>query len=182
MKGEKEIIRLLREEPGRGIELLAEQYGGLILTVVRRVLPGRPQDAEEVAADVLVRVWRSAGGLREETLRGFLIVTARNLALDRWRQLARRRELPLLEGDRVQEIAFWEALEADDAAQQLTETLLALPPPEGELFLRYYLLLETAAEIGARYKLSEGAVRARLRRTREKLARQMGKGAGWDEK
>ena len=25
MKGEKEIIRLLREEPGRGIELLAEQ-------------------------------------------------------------------------------------------------------------------------------------------------------------
>ena len=182
MKGEKEIIRLLREEPGQRDRAAGRAVRGLILTVVRRVLAGaaagRRGGRGRRAGAGLAQRRRAAG----ETLRGFLIVTARNLALDRWRQLARRRELPLFEGDRVQEIAFWEALEADDAAQQLTETLLALPPPEGELFLRYYLLLETAAEIGARYKLSEGAVRARLRRTREKLARQMGKGAGRDEK
>lgn len=171
------LIRLLQERPGEGIDALANQYGGLILTVVRRVLGRYPQDAEEVAADVLVRAWRSAGALREKTLRGFLIVTARNLAIDRWRQLTRRRELPLAEGDRAQEEAFWEAFEADEGARALAGALLALPPPEGELFLRYHLLMETAAQIGARYGLSEGAVRARLRRTREKLAAKLQEGS-----
>ncbi len=164
------LIRLLQERPGEGLDALAKRYGGLIFTVVRRVLERYPQDAEEVAADVLVRAWRSAGALRAETLRGFLIVTARNLAIDRWRQLTRRRELPLAEDDRVQEEAFWETLESDEGARALAGALLALPPPEGEIFLRYHLLMETAAQIGERYGLSEGAVRARLRRTREKLA------------
>lgn len=164
------LIRLLQRDPGQGLDALAKQYGGLIFTVVRRVLPESPQDAEEVAADVLVRAWRSAGSLRADTLRGFLIVTARNLAVDRRRRLVRRKELPLLENDRVQETAFWDELESDEAAQELIGRLMAMPPPEGELFLRYHLLMETAAEIGTRYGLSEGAVRARLRRTREKLA------------
>ena len=80
---EQQLIRLLRQDPGRGLDALSAQYGGLILSVVRRVLPTRPQDAEEVAADVLVKAWQSADRLREDTLRGFLIVTARNLAIDR---------------------------------------------------------------------------------------------------
>lgn len=171
--GDEQLVRLLQKDPGRGLDALSAQYGGLILAVVRRVLPGRPQDAEEAAADVLVRAWQNAGRLRGDTLRGFLIVTARNLALDRWRLLARRREAPLLEGDSAEAVNFWQALESDEAARELTERLLALPPPEGELFLRYYLLMEPAKQIAGRYGLSEGAVRARLRRTREKLAKEL---------
>ena len=175
---EQQLIRLLQQDPGRGLDALSAQYGGLILSVVRRVLPARPQDAEEVAADVLVKAWQSADRLREDTLRGFLIVTARNLAIDRWRLLSRRREVALLEGDRAEAVEFWQTLESGMVAQELTDRILALPPPEGELFLRYYLLMETAGQIAERYGLSEGAVRARLRRTREKLAAELQERSG----
>ncbi len=56
-----------------------------------------PDDA--VAADVLVKLWRAGPSLRAEALRGFVITTARNLAVDRWRQLRRRAEVPLFDVD-----------------------------------------------------------------------------------
>ena len=51
----------------------------------------------------------------------------------------------------------------------LAEQIRALSPPDGEIFLRHYLLLETAAEIAPRYGLTESAVRSRLHRIRKLL-------------
>ena len=55
----------------------------------------------------------------------------------------------------------------------LADYIRTLSPPDGEMFLRHYLLLETAAEIGERYGLTESAVRARLHRVRQTLQREV---------
>ena len=55
----------------------------------------------------------------------------------------------------------------------LADYIRALSPPDGEIFLRHYLLLETAAEIGMRYELTESAVRARLHRIRKLLPKEV---------
>ncbi len=85
------VLHQLVNEPENGIRLLQQQYGGLIYRIVCRVLPEYPQDAEEVAADVLVKAWENASSLLEDSrpLMPWLIVTARNRAIDRRRGLAR---------------------------------------------------------------------------------------------
>ena len=126
-----------------------------------------PDDA--VAADVLVKLWRAGPSLRAEALRGFVITTARNLAVDRWRQLRRRAEVPLFDVD-GEDSAF---LEQEVLTSLLAEQIKAMSPPDGEIFLRHYLLLETAAEIGARFHLTEAAVRSRLHRMRKTLQKEV---------
>ncbi len=162
------LLELLSSRPEEALAELAGRYAPLAAAIAGRVLPGRTQDIEEVAADVLVAVWRAGGSLRHETLRGFVASTARNLAIDRWRRLRRRAEVPLFDGDGA-DSAFLE----QPLGGLLAEDIRRLDPPDGEIFLRHYLLLESAAEIGRRFGLTEAAVRARLHRMRKRLQREV---------
>lgn len=55
----------------------------------------------------------------------------------------------------------------------MADYIRTLSPPDGEIFLRHYLLLEAAAEIGKRYGLTEASVRSRLHRLRKFLQREV---------
>lgn len=166
---DQELLTQLQKRPNDTVAALTERYAPLAASIARRILPGREQDVEEIAADVLVKVWQTGDGLRSETLRGFVITTARNLAVDRWRQLRRRAEVPLFDSDEDDSVF----LERQVLGNVLAEQIKALSPPDGEIFLRHYLLLETAAEIGARFELTEAAVRARLHRMRKTLQKEV---------
>src|SRR5699024_6786817 len=61
-----------------------------------RVLPGRPQDWEELTADVFLAAWENRGKLQPEKVKGWLAVTMRNRCINRLRAL-REEELPLEE-------------------------------------------------------------------------------------
>lgn len=163
------LLHRLRQDPDSAMPLLVERYAPLAAAIAGRILPGRSQDIEEVAADTMVKLWKAGNSLRAETLRGFVITTARNLAVDRWRQLRRRAEVSLFDND-LEASAF---LEQETLGRALADYIRALSPPDGEIFLRHYLLLETAAEIGRRYGLTESAVRARLHRTRKLLQKEV---------
>lgn len=165
---DRERLTLLKHHPNRGMEALAEVYAPLAAGIAGRILCN-PRDAEEVASDVLLRIWQCRESLNPETLRGFVITTARNLAIDRWRQYRRRSEVPLTQWD--EEPA--ELLENMVLTKLLAEEIKTLSPPDGELFLRHYLLLETAAELGERFGMTVPAVRARLHRVREKLRKEV---------
>lgn len=87
------LLALLQSDPQAGLARLLDAYGGLIHGVVRRILPRNPEDAEECVADVLVAAWQSAGRLAGEPdrpLQGWLTLTARHIAIDRYRRLRRR--------------------------------------------------------------------------------------------
>ena len=64
--------------------------------VAARVLPGRPQDWEELTADVFLSAWEHRKALRPEQIRGWLGKVARNRALNRLRA---SREVLALEED-----------------------------------------------------------------------------------
>ena len=165
---DRERVALLRDHPNRGMEELARQYATLAAGIAGRILQN-PRDAEEVASDVLLRLWQNRETLNPDTLRGFVITTARNLAVDRWRQLRRRSEVPLTEWDREPA----ELLESLVLTKVLAEQIKALSPPDGELFLRHYLLLETARELADRFQMTVPAVRSRLHRLRERLRKEV---------
>lgn len=166
---DRELLAQLRQAPDTALAELTMRYAPLATAIAGRVLLGRQADIEEVAADTLIKIWQARDSLAAETLRGFVITTARNLAIDRWRVLRRRAEVPLFDND-AEDSAF---LEQQVLGSVLAEYIRTLSPPDGEIFLRHYLLLETAAEIGVRYGMTESAVRSRLHRIRKFLQKEV---------
>ena len=162
-------MQKLHTDPNAALEALTARYAPLASAIAARLLPGRGADIEEVAADVIITLWKKRRELEAETLRGFVITTARNLAVDRWRVLRRREEVPLFDQDGADS----DFLERTVLAGALAEYIRTLSPPDGEIFLRHYLLLETAAEIAPRYGLTESAVRSRLHRIRLLLQKEV---------
>ena len=72
-----------------------DRYAPLVCAVAARVLPGRPQEWEEVASDVFLAAWEDRKKLRAGQVKGWLATVARNRAFNRRRD--RREELPLEE-------------------------------------------------------------------------------------
>lgn len=155
----------------RELDILLREYGGAVRAVCRAILPGHPQDAEEAEADTFYKLWRGARLPADEVHRRRLVVlTARQCAIDRYRALLRRGEtLPLDDRDDA-ELAV--ALESELE----TRELMALPPPDGELFLRRYVYGETAAQLGVHFNMPAATVRTRLHRARLALQKLLKEG------
>ena len=153
---DKKLLILLRSDPEEGLRKAIAEHGAAVNGVVRRVLRNASQEAEECCADVFVALWRHAEKLLSDAVpvRAWLLVTARNAAIDRWRKLTRREEFPL-----------YEELTGDSG---LPENISDL-----EAMLRKYYLLETSKEIAEALSLTEGNVNVRLSRGRERLKRQL---------
>ena len=166
---DRELIAKLKTEPNAALQTLTERYAPLASAIASRLLPGRSADIEEVAADTIIAIWKNGHQIDPDTLRGFVITTARNLSIDRWRALRRREEVPLFDHDGADS----DFLERTVLAGSLADYIRTLSPPDGEIFLRHYLLLETAAEIAVRYGLTESAVRSRLHRIRKLLQKEV---------
>ena len=173
---QQQIYRLLEEDPEQGIYALQSQYGKMIFRIVSRILPEYPEDAEEVAADVLVTTWQQVSLLSEshKPLGAWLTVTARNRAIDRRRLLTRKQILPLNE-----EVDFLVETISSDGEDLIGALVAQMTQPDREIFLRRYYRLETAKEIGEAIGMRTHTVNVRLARGRKKLKdeylKQMGK-------
>ena len=94
--------------------------------------------------------------------------------MEKVRALLRRGEtLPLDDRDDA-ELAV--ALESELETRELMAQILALPPPDGELFLRRYVYGETAAQLGVHFNMPAATVRTRLHRARLALQKLLKEG------
>ena len=66
--------RLRRGDPA-GLEALMDRYTPYLSAIAARVLPGRPQDWEELTADVFLAAWENRRKLQPEKVKGWLAVT-----------------------------------------------------------------------------------------------------------
>lgn len=161
-----QLLCLLQSDPEKGICQMQKTYGGLVFHVISRVLPQNPQDAEEVAADVLVTAWKQAQKLQKDQtpLAAWLTVTARNRAIDRWRSLSRKPTCPLME-----ELEIPDKEIPSEGEETIAMLVSQLDQPDREIFLRRYYRLENAREIGAALKMQPNTVNAHLSRGRARL-------------
>ena len=68
------------------------------------------------------------------------------------------------------------ALESELETRELMAQIMALPPPDGELFLRRYVYGETAAQLGVHFNMPAATVRTRLHRARLTLQKLLKEG------
>ena len=148
---------------------------GLALAITRdRVV------AEEVAQDAFVRAWRYAAGydVRRGRVSSWLLGITRNVAIDRVRVAARRRELPVddLETsrqlDHVPDTA--DGASERDAVERVVASMQSLPAEQRQAVLAVTIYGLSAAELSAAAGVPLGTAKTRIRLGLRKLREQQG--------
>jgi RNA polymerase sigma factor (sigma-70 family) len=122
-------------------------------------------EADDVAQEAFVRLWRRRSSVDwEEPILGWLLVTARRVAFDRFRQLARAVRLGGFSASAMIDSSVV------DRFVDLRASLARLTPSERTAILLSATEGWTTDEIAAALAISPGAVRAAASRGRAKLA------------
>jgi len=160
---------MLQSKPSEGLRAAIAKYGGLLETVVSRIVKNSPQDVEECVADTFVAAWKSIGRLREDSsLKGYLLCIARNMAIKRYHRLKKANHVPLddeaaMDGDIELSVI------REETMLEFQRSISSLPEPDREIILRKYFLFESVKDIAGRLEMGEVQIKNRLYRARHSL-------------
>ena len=167
---DQEIIALYFARDEQAIRETDRSYGKACMQVSMNVLNSRP-DAEECVNDTYLRTWNAIPPARPHSLGAFVCRIARNLSLNRLKELTaakRSRELTV----------SFEELEAcipmpDEQSPALAEEISAFLRSQGDtdrvLFVGRYWFACSIEDLAHRTGLTQRAVHMRIFRTRERL-------------
>ena len=129
-------------------------------------LTGDRAEAEEIAGETFVRAWLASGDIRVETVKAYLLSIARNLRIERYRQGARRTELPA--DLRDPSAGTEQAAQGRDALQAVMRALQEMPEVD-----RAAVLMRANGvpyeDIARALSISTAAARVKVHRARMKL-------------
>lgn len=169
-----ELLRRIQKREEHALELLMDQYGGFVLSVVRAA--GRDvlsaSDVEETAAEAFLNLWNAASNVdvKKGTLKAYLGSIARNAARSRVRSA--RPVLPLEEDYlSAEDQQIQKTLERREQCALIRDTLEFLEPITKEIFLRYYYQRQKVTQIAAELGMNPSTVKSRLARGRDVLRR-----------
>lgn len=164
-----------RSDIDKRFERLFGEFQRPILNYLYRMVSSREQ-AEELTQDVFVKAYHALPRLpAEANVRAWLYRIATNTAYDslrrarlvRWMPLLENRDSLVMSGDRGSGIGEREAVQ---------KTLAELKPAYRAPLILYSVQGYSVAEIAGMLGISEGAVKTRLYRAREKFRRAYGRG------
>src|SRR5712691_13320867 len=119
-----DLVQRLHERDPEALETLISRYSREIFYFIRLVLDGVGvvQDAEECVNDLFVAVWQEINSFDSErgTLRTWLTMRAKYIALDRRRQLCRRQAHIVQPADENRQ---WMSSDSGGGRKGLRETL-----------------------------------------------------------
>ena len=193
----------LRERDPEALETLISRYSREIFYFIRLVLDGIgvAQDAEECVNDLFVAVWQEIDSFDagRGTLRTWLTMRSKYIALDRRRQLCRRQTHNLQSADESRpwnsaesaggrksagwgyeydnrvllpphpEASMESLLEQSERREELRLALATLPEFDRYLIYQRYFKFASTEELAAKTGLTRHAVDTRLWRARKSL-------------
>ena len=173
------VVRLRRGDEA-AFEEFASQYEQMVYRIALRQL-GNAYDAQDAAQEVFLRVWRGIGRFREDArLSTWVYQITLNVCRDAQRRSARRPETSLVQTGEDGEEAELEVpdesfapealYERTELREELDAALKELTPEHRQIVLLREVTGLSYGEIGEVLELSEGTVKSRLFRARDKLA------------
>ncbi len=173
-----EITALLRRDPERALSKMLTAYTGLVYRAAAAVLGDNArEEVEECVNDAFLVVYKNRATLdfSRGSVKAYLCVTVRNLAIDHLKKRGRAKIVPLDEYAPSPERTEATAL-ANIEGDALVERILALGEPDSTIIVcRYYFNMRTK-QIAKKVGLKENTVDQRLRRALSKLRTTIEKG------
>lgn len=171
---DRELIRLIRDDPERGIAIAVDCYGGTVRAVCRSILRKfQPEDIDEACSDTFVKLWKYADRFDESksaSLKTYICVLARNTSLDMCRKKSRE---PLDDLSEYDVIDFSINLEEDFARhcneELIHEAMNEMGEPERSVFILRFFYLFPIKEISEQLDIKPKQVENILFRRKEKL-------------
>jgi RNA polymerase sigma-70 factor (ECF subfamily) len=173
-----DLVRAYRSGDAAALTLLIDRYLDTIYTFAYR-MTNRKEDAEDIAQDTFVKVWRTIGRYKlTGTFKPWVFAIARNTAIDRLRKkrIAVFSDFEDREGRNVliETLGDPETLPATliEKAEQkglLEKSLAELSPGDREILSLHYGEEMTFDTIGTILKKPLNTVKSRHRRALEKL-------------
>ena len=177
-------VMKIEQRDEAALEAVVRQYTGYVLTVIRKVSvpPLTEEDAEELASDVFVTLWKKAHVIHDPSaLKAWLAQTARRASIDRLRQ--RREMLPLDDG-----VLLVDSKQPENVAvmreqsQIVAATLETMEPIRRACMLYRYFYGEELAVIAKRLALPLSTVKSHVYRGRQVLMEALKEWGYCDEK
>lgn len=169
---DNEIIELFFERSPSALRETAAKYGKLCRHVAMRIL-GSEEDAEEIANDVLSRLWEHIPPERPGSLKAYACRIARNAAVNRAEsESAKKRggEYEKITGEWTEIIPDDADIASEVALKDVFERFLdTLDEESRNIFVRRYWFGEPVKDVAAFYSVSESKVKSSLFRTRKKM-------------
>ena len=174
---DERIVHLYFMRDEQAIRETDQKYGKLCMQISMNIVDSRP-DAEECVNDTYLKTWNSIPPARPNSLGAFVCRIARNLSLNRLRDLRaakRNRELTAS----LSELEDCFAL-PDEAAGRLPELLngflAGLDREDRALFMGRYWYACSVKDLARRLGITPNAASRRLYRLRESLKAYLAEG------
>lgn len=172
--GEKNYIKQLRLHNEKALAYVIDEYGGLIMSVIRKHLFYLPEKQEECFDDVLLKIWQNIESYDENksTFRNWAAAVAKYQAIDYLRSY--RKELQTVNIEDaviVQEDHALAGMIEKEIDSEVEKMLECLKPQDRELFYKLYVEEKSMKQISCETGIKQEVIYNRLSRGRKKLRR-----------
>jgi RNA polymerase sigma-70 factor, ECF subfamily len=164
------MLQKARRYDARALAEIYDRHAGMIYAYLYRYL-GDAQLAEDLTSEVFIKLIESLDTSRapREQLQGWLYRVAHNLAMDHFREQAKKSELPLDEDAIADAESALHRLERCHLEEQLRRAICQLTPGQQQVILLRFGQGLKLEEIGRLLGKSEGAVKLLQYRAIERL-------------
>ncbi|MGY5268604.1 sigma-70 family RNA polymerase sigma factor [Paraclostridium bifermentans] len=169
---DKLIIKYIKKKNQKGMEILIDQYNGLITSVIRYHLGSLINYEEECVSDTLLAIWDNVEGFDQDknTFKNWICAIAKYKAIDYKRKYLNKIEISDLD---EQNYYIDKNLLKIEIQEELNETLKFLSEEDKEIFRRYYLNDESVIDIANDKKLAISSVHSKLSRGKAKIRKSL---------
>ena len=174
--GKKNYIKQLRLHNEKALAYVINEYGGLLMSVIRKHLFYLPEKQEECFDDVLLKIWQNIESFHEEksTFRNWAAEVAKYQAIDYLRNY--RKELQTMNIEDaviVQEDKALAEMIEKEVNSEVEKMLACLNPRDRELFYKLYVEEESMTQISHETGMKPEVIYNRLSRGRKKIRKNL---------
>ena len=174
----RKIISAIIHQDEQALAFAVQKYSRLLWKTAASVLANAAsvQDAEECVADVFIFLWQHPEKYNPEKakLSSWLSMIAKARAIDRYRRIIKKRELPI-EEIVVESLEYAKIGPSDQEKEKLRACIDELDEKERDLIIRRYYYEQKPAEIAIALELSKKQVENKLFYVKQKIKKLMEK-------
>lgn len=179
--GKYNYIQQLKLHNEDALMYVIDEYGGLLMAVIRKHLFALPEQQEECFDDVLLKIWQNISEFdaARNTFKNWAAAIAKYRAIDYLRQYRREPVTVNIEDEVVvREDSMLARMIENEISTEVEKMLECLKPSDKELFLKLYVKEQSMEQISRETGMKKEVIYNRLSRGKEKIRRHYNVGKG----